>query len=307
MQLEGLHHVTAITGDAQQAVDLYAGVLGLRLVKRTVNFDAPEMYHLYFGDEDGAPGTVLTFFEVRGAVRGRTGAGMVHRILWRVGSPAALEFWAERLTVGGLEVEGTAGSLRFVDPEGLAHELLVEARDGPSPGAPADIPAEHALLGLAGVRAYSRSPRSSVAFLEDGLGANAAGDGAWLVGGPGRRALYAYDAPPAEPPVSGAGTVHHVAFATRDEDHDAWRLRLWQADHHPTGILDRTYFRSVYVREPSGVLVELATLGPGFAVDEAPERLGEALRLPPAVEARRAVLERTLVPLVDPRGRQAVR
>jgi glyoxalase family protein len=185
--------------------------------------------------------------------------------------------------------------------------LVGDARDGPSHAPSADVPAEHALLGLAGVRAYSRSPRSSVAFLEEGLGAHADGEGAWLVGDHGRAARYGYDAPPAEPPVSGAGTVHHVAFAARDEDHDAWRLRLWQAGHHPTGVLDRTYFRSVYVREPSGVLVELATLGPGFAVDEAPERLGEALRLPPAVEARRAVLERTLVPLVDPRGRQAVR
>ncbi len=307
MQLEGLHHITAITGDAQGAVDVYAGVLGLRLVKRTVNFDAPEMYHLYLGDERGTPGSILTFFEVRGAARGRAGAGMVHRILWRVASPAALDFWAGRLEGRSLPVERQEGSLRFSDPEGLEHELVVEPGDAALAARAPDVPAEHALLGFAGVRAYSRSPRSSVELLGEVLGARADGEHEWVVEGAGRRARYVYDEPPASPPTSGAGTVHHVAWASRDDDHEGWRLRLSQAGHHPTGVLDRRYFRSIYFREPSGVLFELATLGPGFAVDEAPDRLGEALRVPPQLEPRRAELERTLVPLVDPRDAVAAR
>ena len=307
MQLEGLHHITAITGDAQRTVDVYAGVLGLRLVKRTVNFDAPEMYHLYFGDEDGAPGSVLTFFEVRGAATGHAGAGMVHRILWRVTSAAALDVWAQRLAAAGLATERGDASLRFSDPEGLGHELVVEPDGADVPAGGADVPEEHALRGFAGVRAYSRSPRSSAEILADVLGARPDGDAAWLVEGAERRARLVYDAPPVGAPVSGAGTVHHIAWASRDDDHEAWRLRLSQAGYHPTGVLDRQYFRSIYLREPSGVLFEFATLGPGFAVDEAPDRLGEELRLPPQYEARRAELERTLHPLVDPRVRATAR
>src|SRR5688500_14833171 len=156
MKREGLHHVTAITGDAPGNVDFYARLLGLRMVKKTVNFDAPDVYHLYYGDEAGTPGSIMTFFEFPGARRGRAGAGQVHRVLWRVGSEAALDFWAERLRGSGVETQRASGSLRFADPEGLESELLVvDAGDEPLAATAEGIPAEHAIQGFHGVRAYA--------------------------------------------------------------------------------------------------------------------------------------------------------
>ncbi len=159
MRLDGIHHITCITADAPGNVDFYARVLGLRLVKKTVNFDAPDIYHLYYGDERGAPGSILTFFEFPGAAPGRAGAGMIHRLRWRVGSEAALGFWAERLAREGVEVDPTtdARTLSFRDPEGLGLELsVVDTDDQPLPALAEAIPAEHSLLGFDGVRAYGR-------------------------------------------------------------------------------------------------------------------------------------------------------
>ncbi len=302
MRLHGIHHITAITADAQRTLDFYAGTLGLRLVKRTVNFDAPRMYHLYLGDEAGTPGSLVTFFEVRGAVRGRPGAGMVHRLLWRVASTEALDFWAGRLEAAGTAVEREDDRLRFADPEGFAAELVVSSGAGaPQAASAPDVPAALALQGFEGVRAYARSPASSLPVLAETLAFEADGGSRFLVAGGGRRAVYLLDPPPPEPPRSGAGTVHHVAWASHDDDHEAWRLRAAQAGLGPTQVLDRQYFRSIYFREPSGVLFELATLGPGMAVDEEPARLGEELRLPPRLAPRRAELEAALTPLTDPR------
>src|SRR5688572_14716228 len=159
MPLEGLHHITAICADAQRNVDFYARVLGLRLVKKTVNFDAPDVYHLYYGDEAGHPGSILTFFEFPGVRPGRAGAGMCHTVCWRVGSADALEFWRGRLAAEGVDTASSGRALRFADPEGLRHALVVvDVPDAPLAAAAPDIPAEHAILGFHGVRAYASAP-----------------------------------------------------------------------------------------------------------------------------------------------------
>jgi glyoxalase family protein len=301
MRLEGIHHVTAITGDAPRNVDFYARVLGLRLVKKTVNQDDPSVYHLFYADERGTPGSDITFFEYPGAARGRDGNGMVHRIAWRVASEEALGFWAERLAEEGIETERIGGRLRFADPEGLGHELTVASvPDEPLIADHPEVPAEVALQGFDGVRAYTDDPERSRALLEDALGFSPTGDG-WEARGEHRGGLYAYEEGPAEPGMQGAGTVHHVAWASEIEDHEAWRDRVVSAGARPTPVIDRFWFRSVYFREPSGVLFEIATLGPGFTADEPLERLGETVSLPPFLEDRRAEIEARLTPLPSPR------
>jgi glyoxalase family protein len=302
MAIEGLHHITAISADAQRNVDFYASVLGLRLVKKTVNFDQPDVYHLYFGDERGTPGSILTFFEFPGAAPGRAGDGMVHTIQWRVASEDALAFWAHRLGDAGVAGERAEGSLAFADPEGLRHELLaVAVADAPLAAAAADVPAEHALLGFHGVRAHGSSPERSAPLLE-ALGFIATG-AEWRAQGAERHAVLALDPAPAARGRQGAGSVHHIAWSLADDDElTAFRELAARAGAQPTPIIDRQYFHSVYFREPGGVLFELASRDIGFDVDERADALGEALRLPPQYESRRAELERRLVPLTNPRA-----
>ncbi len=329
MELQGIHHVTAITADAQANLSFYAGTLGLRFVKKTVNFDDPEAYHLYYGDDHGTPGSILTFFAYPGVPRGIAGEGMIHRIVWRVADEPALDFWRRRLDAAGVRTERAAGSLRFDDPEGLALELVAsDAAEQPLTATAADVPQRHALRGFAGVRAYTGAPQASATALAQTLGfapaaapleatARAVGPPpavappqapdatAWVAAGGGRSSAYVYDPAPRTWAYQGAGTVHHIAWAVPDAGQPAWRERLLAAGLHATPIIDRTYFHSVYFREPSGVLFEVATLGPGFAVDEPFEHLGEALRLPARYEHLRARLERELPVLVDPRSRRA--
>ncbi|HEY2182259.1 MAG TPA: VOC family protein, partial [Solirubrobacteraceae bacterium] len=247
MKLEGIHHVTAITGDAVGNVEFYTGVLGLRMVKRSVNQDDPTVYHLFYGDDEGSPGMDLTFFEYPGTARGHPGAGMVHRIVWRVASPASLEFWAGRLEENEVAVDQAGdGGLRFDDPEGLAHELVVAtAPDEPLRATAPEIPAEHALQGFDGVRAYAADPARSAGLLLDTLGFTTGDGQTWEVRGEQRGSFYAYDeAPPEALAGQGAGTVHHVAFAAHAEDEEAWRARVADAGAHPTHVIDRFYFRS---------------------------------------------------------------
>jgi glyoxalase family protein len=301
MKLDGIHHITAITADAQTNVDFYAGVLGLRFVKRTVNFDAPEFYHLYYADEVGSPGSVLTFFEYPGAERGIAGPGMIHRIIWRVADATSLDFWTKRLEAAGFDGERNEESLSFADPEGLGLELVVDdGRDAPLIARSADLPEEHALQGFEGVRAYSPIPGASDALLSKTLGFAADEPGVYVVEGPSRHSTYVYDLPPTGRGMQGAGTVHHIAWASAPDDHAAWRESVSAAGADVTPIIDRTYFRSIYFREPSGVLFEIATIGPGFTVDEPLEALGEALRLPPQHEHLRTRLERELTPITTP-------
>jgi glyoxalase family protein len=304
MQLEGIHHITAITEDGQRNVDFYVGVMGLRLVKKTVNQDNPTVYHLFYADEKGDPGSDLTFFEYPGIPQGRAGEGMVHRIVWRVGSNDALDFWAERLQERGTETERPAGrgALLFSDPEGLEHELLVsEVDDEPLIGEHPEIPSELALQGFDGVAAYTSEPERSRSLFEDALGFEPKDEGLWEARGERRGSIYAYHEPPAERGLQGAGSVHHVAWASQPEEHEAWRERVIAGGARPTTVIDRFYFRSIYFREPSGVLFEIATIGPGFTVDEPLEHLGEKLSLPPAYEHLREEVEPNLRPIVNPR------
>ncbi|UJA19727.1 ring-cleaving dioxygenase [Thermoleophilia bacterium SCSIO 60948] len=300
MQLEGIHHITAITADAQQNVDFYAGTLGLRMVKKTVNQDEPSVYHLFYADEDGSPGADLTFFEFPHAALGRAGAGMVYRIGWRVASEASLDFWADRLASQGFESERVGDVLRFRDPEGLEHELGVDdSGDDPLIAEHPEVPAEHALRGFSSARAYSADPSRSQRLL-DGLGFEGS-DGSYELRGSERGGTWHYDAPPAERGIQGAGTVHHIAWASRMDDQEAWRDRAAEYGARPTDVIDRFWFRSIYFREPSGVLFEIATIGPGFDADEPKESLGESLVLPPFLEDRREQIERVLTPITNPR------
>jgi glyoxalase family protein len=304
MRLEGIHHITAITGDAPRNVEFYAGTLGLRLVKKSVNQDDPTVYHLFYADEEGNAGSDITFFEYPGIARGRAGAGMVHRIVWRVGSEEALDFWERRLQEHDVVGQREADHLEFSDPEGLRLELrVIETTDEPLRARHPDIPEEFALTGFDGVRAFTTNPGASVEFLRDGLGFSSEPGGEWTARGERRGSFYAYDKPPAARGVSGAGTVHHVAWACSMQEHEAWRDRVAAAGARPTPVIDRFYFRSIYFREPSGVLFEIATLGPGFAVDEPVATLGQRLALPPDYEPLRDRLEGVLTPLPDPRAR----
>jgi glyoxalase family protein len=301
MKLEGIHHITCITADAPRNVDFYARVMGLRLVKKTVNQDQPSVYHLFYADEKGSPGADLTFFEFPDVPVGRAGAGMVHRIVHRVGSTDALDFWAKRLGGEGYESERDGDRLRFRDFEGLEHELaVIDTPDAPLIADHPEVPAEFALQGFDTVRAYSAHPDASRRLLEEGLEFEPTDDG-WEARGERRGGRYAFDAPPAERGLQGAGTVHHVAWASHDDEHEIWRERAMAAGAHPTPVIDRFWFHSIYFREPSGVLFEIATFSPGFAADEDPAHLGEKLVLPPFLESRRAEIEAVLTPVQNPR------
>jgi glyoxalase family protein len=314
MQLEGLHHITMITAHAQRNVDFYADTLGLRMVKKTVNFDQPDAYHLYFGDEDGSPGSILTWFEFAGAASGAAGAGMIHTLQLGVGAESALDFWEARLREAGVlgeRITATLGSerrtpgVRFADPDGLALELVVAADGNPPLRAEHHaVPAEHAITGLEGARAYSVYAPVEERLLTGTLGFAYEGDGGYRLDGEHRHFHWAYDQAPAHHGRQGAGTVHHIAWASRDADHLAWRERVASAGGYVTEVRDRDYFRSIYFREPRGVLFEIATLSPGFAVDEDRDRLGEELRLPKLHEHLRERLEQSLAPVVNPRSRR---
>jgi len=304
MRFEGIHHVTCITGDAPGNVDFYTRVLGLRMVKKTVNQDDPTVYHLFYADEDGSPGADVTFFEYPGARRGRAGVGMVHTITFRVGSDEALDFWEARLGTEGISTRRSEGRLGFDDPEGLGLELaVVVTADAPLVARHPDVSAGHALQGFDSVRAFAIDPEASRELLEATLGFVPAGEHRWEARGAVRGGHYAYDPPPATGSgAPGAGTVHHVAWSSNIDEQDAWLETVRLAGAPASGVIDRFWFRSIYFREPSGVLFEIATMGPGFAIDEEADHLGEALILPPAFEHLRAQIEPVLTPLPDPRA-----
>jgi glyoxalase family protein len=303
MWLEGIHHVTCITGDARENLAFYTGVLGLRLVAKSVNQDDPTVYHLFYSDEEGHPGADITFFEYPGARRGRAGAGMVHTIVWRASTSAALEFWERRLAAAGVPVERDGARVVFHDPEGLRHALVVsEVGDPPLIAAQPEIPAGMELQGFDSVRAFGAEPARSRALLEQVLGARPAGESTWELRGARRGGTIAYDPPPAERGIPGAGTVHHVAWGTTVAEHSRWLDRLREHGVGSTPVIDRHYFHSIYFREPSGVLFEIADDEPGFTVDSPVEALGTRIILPPRFEPYRAEIEARLTPLPDPRA-----
>jgi glyoxalase family protein len=304
MELDGLHHVTMITADAPRCVDFYSDLLGLRLVKKTVNFDSPDVYHLYFGDERGAPGSILTWFEFPEAAPGRPGAGMIHRLELGVSSVDSLGFWEERLGARGYTPRREGDALHFADYDRLDFALVAAATgNAPLRARHPEIPAEHAITGIEGARAYGLGGDGEARhlLLTEVLGFEAPGADTYRVRGEHRGFDFVYDPPPEAPGLQGAGSVHHVAFACQDADQLEWQRRVGEAGAAVTEVLDREYFESIYFREPEGVLFEIATLSPGFAVDEDSAHLGEALKLPPQYEANRAQLEGLLTPLPAPR------
>jgi len=298
--IDGIHHITLITGDARRNVDFYARVLGLRLVKKTVNQDDPSVYHLFYSDEHGSPGADITFFEYPGAQPGRAGAGMISRVVHRVSSVAALDFWSERLSGERVEVVREPGWLRFADPEGMGHELVVnQTDDEPLTARSTSVPVEFALQGFEAAHALVTEPASSEALLGDALGFSALGEHDWEARGEHRGGRIVFERSD-ERGVPGAGTVHHIAWSVQRAEQAQWRERVIEAGLHPTPIIDRFYFESVYFREPGGILYELATSdGAGFAADEPAEALGEKLSLPPRLESQREQIEPHLTPLPD--------
>jgi predicted esterase/catechol 2,3-dioxygenase-like lactoylglutathione lyase family enzyme len=296
MQATGIHHVTAIGEDAQANRDFWAGVLGLRAVKKTVNFDDPQTYHLYYGDETGSPGTILTFFPYKGARQGRIGQGQAAMVALAV--PAvSMDWWATRLTEAAVSFEqmkrGGVDALAFEDPDGLPVELVGEATaTGWSGGT---VPAEHAIERVAGVELQVADPAPTRAVLER-LGFTS--ESPTRMTSPRGWVDFATGNGPG---VGGAGTIHHVAFRVGDDEAElTMRAKILEAGLQPTEVIDRQYFHSVYFREPGGVLFELATDPPGFDADEPVETLGESLKLPPQVEAMRDRIEQGIRPLVPP-------
>ncbi|WP_243788162.1 ring-cleaving dioxygenase [Saccharopolyspora gloriosae] len=300
----GLHHVTAIAGDPQRNADFYLRTLGLRLVKTTVNFDDPGTYHLYYGDEAGRPGSLLTFFPWKGAPSGRHGTGQATTTSFSV-PEASIGWWKQHLTAQGVEVGQVQNrdgedALHFRDPDGLALSLVAHPQGDPR--APWDngiVPAEHGVRGLHSVT-LSVTAEEATAAMFDGLGLSfAAQDGnrfrfAAGEGGPGAfvDVLVTPDVPQG---LVAAGAVHHVAWRAPDEGTQAtWREELAGSGVNVTSILDRQYFRSIYFREPGGTLLEIATDEPGFTADEPLLELGRALKLPPWLEPNRAEIDRML-------------
>src|SRR5579871_1513125 len=302
--IEGLHHVTAIASDPQRNLDFYTAVLGLRLVKRTVNFDDPGTYHFYFADEVGTPGSILTFFPWPGAPRGRHGAGQTTATAFSI-PEASLSYWEERLQRAGASPEKTSkrlgeSVLAFADPDGLRVELIA----GPTQAAThawhdASVPAEHAIRGFHSVTLSEQGFEKTAKVLEVMGFKKTAEEGNRFRfessnGGAGTRAdvLCVSEAPHGR---LAAGTVHHVAWRVADDaDQKSWRQHLADRDLDVTPVMDRCYFHSVYFREPGGVLFELATDPPGFATDETVDSLGEALKLPVWLERYRGEIERAL-------------
>jgi glyoxalase family protein len=300
MQLEGIHHVTCVTADAPSNADFYVRVMGLRIVKKTINQTDQTTYHIFYGDERASYGNNISFFEYRGRPDGRAGAGNVHRIVWRVGSEAALDFWERRIADEDLEVQRGDATLRFGDHEGLQHELAaVTGGDDPLTGEAPDIPAEFALQGLDGFRAFARDREASEGFLTERLSFAPIDADRFEARGSERGGWYAYDPPPEEKRRFGGGVVQHVAWGCPPEDIDDWHALLVDAGVEPTEVIDRHFFRSVYFTEPGGILFEIAERGgPGFIVDEPDaEHMGDALSLPPWLEERRLLYEYSLTPV----------
>lgn len=307
--IRGIHHITAFASDPQANVDFYHNLLGQRLIKTTVNFDDPGTYHLYYGDETGSPGTLLTFFPWVGARRGRRGSGETGAIAYAI-HPDSRVFWHRYLTQHGVEVEDGgerfgAPALLFSDPDGMPLELVSVEQPGTIrtwSGGP--IPAEHALRGFHSVTLWAADPEYTAGVLEGVMGYTRAGQEGekekgdrWRFTGTGEIGpvvdlLVRPDLPRG---AMGAGSVHHVAFRAHDDPEQLeYQQHIARAGLRVTPVQDRQYFHSIYFREPGGVLFEIATDGPGFLIDEPVDQLGTSLKLPPWLEPQRAVIEQSL-------------
>jgi glyoxalase family protein len=314
MQLNGLHHVTAITAKAAQNVEFYTQLLGLRLVKKSVNQDDVSAYHLFYADAIGSPGTDITFFDWEHIPQDRKGTGTISEIALRVSNAQSLSWWEKRLSEAGIEHSGIIdfngqSLIRFSDQEGQAL-ALVDDRNAPGGGIPwerSPVPPEHAILGMHSVTLTVQALEPTAAVLTEVLGfrpiqefVSTNGKNQETViyetgpGGPGAQ-IQVVAAPHLVPGRQGWGGVHHIAFRTPDDEQQAeWRQRILQAGMRVTDIIDRYYFKSIYFREPGGILYEIATDGPGFTADEHIDQLGERLALPPFLEPDREKIEANL-------------
>lgn len=304
LQTSGIHHITAFARDPQGIVDFYAGILGLRLVKKTINFDAPEVYHLYFGDRQGSPGTIITFFPWPGSRKGHIGGGQVGTTTYVV-PPGTLGFWEERLRSFGIETAATARFgetfLQFSDSEGLQLELVERAEGADSEWSFGGIPADKAIKGFGGAVLFSVNSAKTTDALVNVLGLRkTSDDGTYARFQATGEIGNVIDVPLADMAWGGggAGTVHHIAWRAKDyEEHAEWQRSVSEHGYQPTTIIDRQYFNAVYFREGGGILFEIATDPPGFARDEEADALGEKLMLPEWFEPHRAEIERNLHPI----------
>lgn len=305
--ITGIHHVTALAGDPQRNVDFYTGILGLRLVKKTVNFDAPDVYHFYYGNEIGEPGTILTFFPFNDIQKGRHGKGMLNVTTFSV-PITSLSFWEDRLDKANVyykEAEERFSSevvIYFEDPDGLGIELVFSDNDKRPGFTYGNIPLEHSIRGFYSVEIWEEGYERTAGLLITHLDHK-------LIAEKGNRFRFAAtDAPgnyidiictpDALRGLGGGGTVHHIAFSTPDKETQlSVRDKIVKGELNPTPVIDRQYFNSIYFREPGGVLFEVATATPGFAIDEDKAHLGEALKLPPQYEQHRIEIEKILIPV----------
>lgn len=305
--ITGLHHVTGLASDPQKNYDFYAGILGLRLVKKTVNFDAPEIYHLYYGNETGAPGTIMTFFPYVGIPKGRKGKGQLTVTSFSI-SENSLEYWLNRLTK--FQVKHQPPQKRFgeeffiylEDHDGCGLELVANQQDSRSPFSYGNIPLEHAIKGFYGItlaeECYEKTAGLLVGQMDHELIAEKGNRFRYSASGQPGDFIDILCTPDSLKGLSGAGTIHHVAFATEsDQTQQEIRQKLTAFGLNLTPILNREYFHSLYFREPGGVLFEVATLPPGFTIDEDLALLGQSLKLPPWEESNRNLIEHTLLPL----------
>jgi glyoxalase family protein len=290
MRLNGIDHITGITADGQRCLDFYAGILGLAFLRRDEDFEAPDSHLIHLGHQPGADHGVLTFIEAPGVGRGRAGNGMAHLLSWSVRFPAALDYWAERLSAAGIEAnlleEEHGRRLRFADPEGLEHELAIE-RTGADAGlalGSSAIPHQHAIVRLTGVRAYGRASVPSADILAGRLGFRVIGPDSYAVGSGQRSSDFAFDAAPLERGRVGAGTIQHLALAT-EASLPAWRQRVIGMGCAATPVIDRGHCRSIYFREPSGVLFEIAAASEARG-GEAAEPVARGRRISPKVDPR---------------------
>ena len=306
LSITGLHHVTAIASDPQRNLDFYVGLLGLRFVKRTVNFDDPTSYHFYFGDARGTPGTILTFFSWPGARRGIRGTGQIEATAFAI-PPDSVGYWLNRFKEHHVPAEKASARfgeevVRFSDPDGLLIELIASSPDvGYEPWSDSSVPVEHSLRGFHGVSVALEGYEQTAKLLTETFGYR-------LVEQSGNRFRFAAPSeagagrivdllcgPDGSPGRIAAGSVHHIAFRTRDDEEQRnWRHLLVKLGYNVSPIMDRTYFHSIYFREPGGVLFEIATDPPGFILDETLEELGNNLRVPPWLEPTRPQIEKIL-------------
>ncbi|MRX73812.1 ring-cleaving dioxygenase [Bacillus lacus] len=304
VQTMGIHHITAIVGDPQENVDFYAGILGLRLVKRTVNFDDPGTYHLYFGNEGGDPGTIITFFPWSGAQRGRIGDGQVGVTAYVV-PENSFDFWRERLSSFGISYQETQrfgeNYLQFQDQHGLRLELVERAEGRENTWKSGDISAETAVKGFGGSTLYSSAPEQTASLLEEVMGLEKAGEEGEFIrfrakGDIGN--VIDLKKRASGRGQMGVGTVHHIAWrADDDEDQLNWQKHVSSFGYHVTPVQDRNYFNAIYFREHGEILFEIATDPPGFSHDESPETMGETLMLPEQYEKHRSQIEQVLLPI----------